>query len=42
MAFVLTFSIIDIPGTLILSYAFLGALIFSFLQVMRASALILR
>lgn len=42
MAFVLTFFILDIPGTLILSYAFLGALIFSFFQVMRASALILR
>jgi hypothetical protein len=42
MAFALIFYIFDIPGTLILSYAFLALLIFSFLQVMRAAKKVLR
>lgn len=42
MAAVLIFYIFDIPGTLALSYAFLGLLIFSFLKVMRTASLILR
>ncbi|MEN9622371.1 MAG: hypothetical protein RLZZ307_103 [Actinomycetota bacterium] len=42
MAFALIFYIFDIPGTLILSYAFLALLVFSFLQVMRAAKKVLR
>jgi len=42
MAFALLFYIFDIPGTLLMSYAFLALLIFSFLRLMRATFLILR
>ena len=41
MAFALLFYILDIPGTLQLSYAFLALLLFSLLKVMRAAFLIL-
>jgi phosphatidylglycerophosphate synthase len=42
MAFALLFYIFDIPGLLVISYLFLGMLIFSFLQVMRVTSLKLR
>ena len=42
MAFALLFYIFDIPGTLILSYAFLALLTFSFLKVMKVSSQVLR
>ena len=42
MAFALLFYIFDIPGTLLLSYAFLALLLFSLLKVMRTAFLILR
>jgi archaetidylinositol phosphate synthase len=42
MAFALLFYIFDIPGTLLMSYAFLALLVSSFLRVMRATFLILR
>jgi len=41
MAFALLFYIFDIPGTLLLSYAFLALLVFSFVKVMRAAKKIL-
>jgi phosphatidylglycerophosphate synthase len=41
MAFALLFFIFDIPGTLLLSYAFLALLVFSFVKVMRAAKKIL-
>ncbi len=41
MAFALLFYIFDIPGTLQMSYAFLGLLLFSFVQVMRAAKKVL-
>jgi hypothetical protein len=41
MAFALLFYIFDIPGTLVMSYAFLALLLFSFLQVMRAAKKVL-
>ena len=42
MAFALLFYIFDIPGTLILSYAFLALLTFSFLKVMKVASQVLR
>ena len=42
MAFALLFFIFDIPGTLILSYAFLALLTFSFLKVMKVASQVLR
>ena len=42
MAFTLLFYIFDIPGTLILSYAFLALLTFSFLKVMKVASQVLR
>lgn len=42
MAFALLFYIFDIPGTLILSYAFLAILTFSFLKVMKVASQVLR
>ena len=42
MAFALLFYIFDIPGTLILSYAFLALLTFSFLIVMKVASQVLR
>lgn len=42
MAFALLFYIFDIPGLLVISYIFLGLLIFSFMQVMRVISLKLR
>ena len=42
MAFELLFYIFDIPGTLILSYAFLALLTFSFLKVMKVASQVLR
>jgi len=42
MAFALLFYIFDIPGTLILSYAFLALLTFSFLRVMKVASQVLR
>ena len=42
MAFALLFYICDIPGTLILSYAFLAILTFSFLKVMKVASQVLR
>lgn len=42
MAFALLFYIFDIPGLLVISYLFLGMLIFSFMQVMRVISLKLR
>jgi phosphatidylglycerophosphate synthase len=42
MAFALLFYICDIPGTLILSYAFLALLTFSFLKVMKVASQVLR
>ena len=42
MAFALLFYIFDIPGLLVISYAFLALLVFSFLQVMRVISLKLR
>jgi phosphatidylglycerophosphate synthase len=42
MAFALLFYICDIPGTLILSYAFLTLLTFSFLKVMKVASQVLR
>jgi phosphatidylglycerophosphate synthase len=42
MAFALIFYIFDIPGLLVISYAFLALLVFSFLQVMRVISLKLR
>ena len=42
MAFALLFYIFDIPGTLILSYAFLALLAFSFLKVMKVASQVLR
>jgi hypothetical protein len=39
MAFALLFYIFDIPGTVLLSYAFLALLTFSFLKVMRTAYL---
>ena len=41
MAFALLFYIFDIPGTLILSYAFLALLTFSFLKVMKVASQVL-
>jgi len=41
MAFALLFYIFDIPGTLLLSYAFLALLVFSFVKVMLAAKKIL-
>ena len=41
MAFALLFYIFDSPGTLQMSYAFLGLLLFSFVQVMRAAKKVL-
>jgi len=41
MAFALLFFIFDIPGTLLLSYAFLALLVFSFVKVMLAAKKIL-
>jgi len=41
MAFALLFYIFDIPGTLLLSYAFLALLVFSFMKVMLAAKKIL-
>ena len=41
-AFALLFYIFDIPGTLILSYAFLAHLTFSFLKVMKVASQVLR
>jgi len=41
MAFALLFYIFDIPGTLLLSYAFLALLVFSFVKVMRTAKKIL-
>ncbi len=42
MAFALLFYVFDIPGTLILSYAFLALLTFSFLKVMKVASQVLR
>lgn len=42
MAFALLFYIFDITGTLILSYAFLALLTFSFLRVMKVASQVLR
>ena len=42
MAFALLFYIFDIPGLLVISYAFLALLVFSFFQVMRVISLKLR
>ena len=42
MAFALLFYIFDIPGTMILSYAFLALLTFSFLKVMKVASQVLR
>ena len=42
MAIALLFYIFDIPGTLVLSYAFLALLIFSFLRVMKVASQVLR
>ena len=42
MAFALLFYIFDIPGTLILSYAFLALLTFSFVKVMKVASQVLR
>jgi len=42
MAFALLFYIFDISGTLILSYAFLALLTFSFLRVMKVASQVLR
>lgn len=42
MAFALIFYIFDIPGLLVISYAFLALLVFSFFQVMRVISLKLR
>jgi len=42
MAFALLFYIFDIPGMLILSYAFLALLIFSFLRVLKVASQVLR
>ena len=42
MAFALLIYIFDIPGTLILSYAFLALLTFSFLKVMKVASQVLR
>ena len=42
MAFALLFYIFDISGTLILSYAFLALLTFSFLKVMKVASQVLR
>jgi phosphatidylglycerophosphate synthase len=42
MAIALLFYIFDIPGTLILSYAFLALLTFSFLRVMKVASQVLR
>jgi len=41
MAFALLFYIFDIPGTLVISYAFLALLVFSFVKVMRSAKKIL-
>ena len=41
MAFALIFYIFDIPGTVLLSYAFLALLTFSFLKVMKVASQIL-
>jgi len=41
MVFALLFYIFDIPGSLLLSYAFLALLVFSFVKVMRAAKKIL-
>jgi phosphatidylglycerophosphate synthase len=41
MAFALLFYIFDIPGTRVISYAFLALLVFSFVKVMRAAKKIL-
>jgi phosphatidylglycerophosphate synthase len=41
MAFALLFYIFDIPGTLVLSYAFLALLVFSFIKVMRTAQRVL-
>jgi hypothetical protein len=42
LAFALIFYIFDIPGLLVISYAFLALLLFSFFQVMRVISLKLR